>query len=139
MTDVKKQQICIKFCFKLCKTVFETQRMLTEAFDDKALGQTQTYECFKHLKNGWMSVNDDKRSGQPLTGTTTENLAKMQEAILDNQRQMIHDVCNTVRLSYGMCQQILSDDLNIGRNASKFVPRLLSSDQKEYRIAVYWA
>jgi hypothetical protein len=31
----------------------------------------------------------------------------------------------------------LSDELNIRRIAVKFVPRLLSSDQKEYRIAIY--
>jgi len=40
MTDVKEQWICIKFCFKLCKTASETNRMLKEAFGDNALGQT---------------------------------------------------------------------------------------------------
>jgi hypothetical protein len=49
-----------------------------------------------------MSV-DDKRSGWPSNRTTTENLAKVREAILEEQRQMIHNICNTVRLSYGMC------------------------------------
>jgi len=49
---------------------------------------------------------------------------------------MIHDVCNNVGLLYGTCQQILSDELNMWRIAAKFVPRLLSNDQKEYHIAV---
>ena len=40
----------------------ETQRMLKEAFGDNALGQTQTYEWFKHFKNGWMSLNDEEQS-----------------------------------------------------------------------------
>jgi len=44
MTDVKKQWICIKFCFKLGKTAAETQKMIKEAFGDNALGQTQTYK-----------------------------------------------------------------------------------------------
>jgi hypothetical protein len=43
MTDVKKQWICIKFCFKLGKMAAETHKMLEEAFGDNALGQTQTY------------------------------------------------------------------------------------------------
>jgi hypothetical protein len=50
--------------------------MLKEAFCDYTLGQTKTYECFKHLKNRWMSV-DDERSCQILTRTTTENVAKV--------------------------------------------------------------
>jgi len=38
MTDVKEQQICTKFCFKLGKTPAETHKMLKEEFGDKALG-----------------------------------------------------------------------------------------------------
>ena len=60
MTDVKKQRMCIKFCFKLGKTVSETHRMFEEAFGDNVLGQTQTYEWFKRFKNGCMSVDDDE-------------------------------------------------------------------------------
>jgi hypothetical protein len=56
MTDVKKQWICIKFCFKLGSTPSETNRTFREAFGDNALGQTQTYESFKHFKNRRMSV-----------------------------------------------------------------------------------
>jgi len=46
MTDVKEQQICIKFCFRLSKIRAETYKMLTEAFGDKALGQMPTYKWF---------------------------------------------------------------------------------------------
>ena len=43
--------------------------------------------------------------------------------------------CNIVGLSYGTCQRILSDETNMQRIAAEFVTRLLSSDQKERRIA----
>jgi hypothetical protein len=62
MTDVKEQRICIKFCFKLGKTVSEINRILKEAFGKNALGQTQTYEWFKHFKNRWISVNEEECS-----------------------------------------------------------------------------
>jgi hypothetical protein len=55
MTDVKEQRICIKFCFKLGKMAAETHKMLKEAFGDNALGQTETCEWFKRLKNGHAS------------------------------------------------------------------------------------
>jgi len=60
MTDVKEQQICIKFCFKLRKTSSETQRTFKGAFGDNTLRQTQTYEWLKRFKNGWMSVDDEE-------------------------------------------------------------------------------
>jgi len=60
MTDVKEQWLCIKSHFKLGKTA--SHKMLKEAFGDKALGQTQTYKWFKHFKNRWMLVDNEKRS-----------------------------------------------------------------------------
>jgi hypothetical protein len=50
MTSVKEQQTCIKFCFKLGKMVVE-HKMLKEAFDDNALGLTQTCKWFKLSEN----------------------------------------------------------------------------------------
>jgi len=83
-----------------------------------------------------MSVDDEECFGQPSTVTTTENVAKVRDAILEERRRMSHDVWNIVGLSYGMCQRTLSNELNMRRTAAKFVPRLLSSDQKEYCISV---
>jgi hypothetical protein len=71
MTDVKEQQICFKFCFKLGKTV-ETHKMLKEEFGDNALDQMQTYEWLKCFKSRQVSDDDDdddddECSGRPLT------------------------------------------------------------------------
>jgi hypothetical protein len=60
MADVKKQRICIKFCFKLNKTVAETHRMLKEAFGEQVLRQARTYESLKCFKDGRESVDDRK-------------------------------------------------------------------------------
>ncbi|GFG30152.1 hypothetical protein Cfor_00898 [Coptotermes formosanus] len=137
MTDVKEQRICIKFCFKFGTTAAETHQMLKEAFGDNALDQTQTYEWFKRFKNGWVSVDDDERSGRPLTRTTTENVAKVRQAKREDRRRTIHDACNIVELSYGTCPRILSDELNLPCIAAKFVQWLTSNYQKEQCIAVY--
>lgn len=113
----------------------ETHKMFTKAFGDKALGQTPTYKWFSCFKNGWMSVNNKHSEGHS-TGTTIENVAKLQKAILEDRKWTIHHVCNSVGLLYGMCQRILSDELNKRCTAAKYVPRLMSSDQKELCIAI---
>jgi hypothetical protein len=118
------------------KTAAETHRMLKEAFGDNAMSQSKTFLWCKRFKDGRTSVDDDERSGRPSTSTTPVNIAKVREAILADRRRTIHDVCEIVGVSYGTVQSILSDDLNMRRIAVKFVPRLLSNDQKEHRIAV---
>ena len=87
-------------------------------------------------QDGWTSIDDEERSGLRSTSTTPENIAKVQEAILADCRQTIHDVCEIAGLSYGTVQRILVDNLNMGRISARFVPRLLSDDQKAHRVSV---
>ncbi|PNF41538.1 hypothetical protein B7P43_G12319 [Cryptotermes secundus] len=108
--------------------------MLKQAFGDNSLDQTQTYDWYKHLKNGRISTDDDDRSGRPSTGKTPENVAKVRDLILQDRRLTIQDLCNTLGLSYGTCQRILSEELNMRRIAAKFVPRLLQNEQKQHRL-----
>jgi hypothetical protein len=94
--------------------------MIKQAFGDDALGQTQTYDWFNLFKNGRTSVDDDGCSGQPSTSTTPENVAKVCEVIREDHRRTIQDVCNILVLSYGTCQRILWDELNMRWIAAKF-------------------
>ena len=89
--------------------------MLKEAFGEQALSQARTFEWLKRFKDGRESVEDDKHSGRPSTCTTPEMIAKVREVILEDRRKTIHDVCNRVGLSYGSCQRILADELNMRR------------------------
>ncbi|PNF35236.1 hypothetical protein B7P43_G06872 [Cryptotermes secundus] len=136
MADLREQRVCIKFCFKLGKTAAETHQMLKQAFGDNSLGQTQAYDWYKRFKHGRMSTYDDDRSGRTSTGTTPKSVAKVKDLILQDRRLTIQDLCNTLGLSYGTCQRILSEELNMRRIAAKFVPRLLQNEQKQHRLEV---
>jgi hypothetical protein len=110
--------------------------MLQEAFEDNSMSQSKTFLWYKRFKDGRMSEDDDEHSGRPLTSTTPENIVKVRKAILADHRQTIHDVCETVGLSYRTIQCILADNLNMRRISARFVPRLLSDDQKALRVSV---
>ncbi|PNF35989.1 hypothetical protein B7P43_G02291 [Cryptotermes secundus] len=134
MADLREQRVCINFCFKLGKTAAETHQMLKQAFGENNLGQTQTSNCYKRFKNGRTSTDDD-RSGRPSKGKTPENVAKVRDLILQDRRLTIQDLCNALGLSYGTCQRISSEELNV-RIAAKFVPQLLQNEQKQHRLEV---
>ncbi|PNF27477.1 hypothetical protein B7P43_G08983 [Cryptotermes secundus] len=100
MADLREQRVCIKFCFKFLKTTADTHQMLKEAFGENSVGQTQTYDWCKRFKNGRTSTVDDDRSGRPSTDTTSENVAKVRDLIVQDRRLTIQDLCNTLGLSY---------------------------------------
>jgi len=111
--------------------------MLQEAFGVNAMSQSKTFLWYKRFKDGRRSVDDDEGSGRPSTSTTPENIAKVREAILANRREIIHDVYEIVGLSYGTIKRILAESLNMGHISARFVPRLLSYDQKALRVSAF--
>jgi len=110
--------------------------MLQEAFGDNVMSQRKTFVWYKRFKDGRTSVDDDEQSRRPSTSTTPENIAQVRDAIFADSRETIHDVCETVGLSYGTVQRILADNLNMRLISARFVPRLLSDDEKALHVSV---
>jgi hypothetical protein len=51
----------------------------------------------------------------------TENVEKIRELIHEDCHQTIHELVDTAGISYGVCQEILTENLNMRRIAAKFV------------------
>jgi hypothetical protein len=88
---------------KLSKSSTETPVMLREAFGEYSLSQTVVFEWHSRFKAGRVSAKDDKRSGQPSTSKTIENVEKIRELIYKKRRRTIHELADTTRIIYGVC------------------------------------
>jgi hypothetical protein len=64
-----------------------------------------------------VSVEDDKRSGRPKTNRMTETIENIWELITQDRRRAIHKLVNTVGISCGVIQEILTENLNLLRIA----------------------
>jgi hypothetical protein len=60
-----------------------------------------------------VSAEDNKRTRRPSTSKTTENIEKIQELIHEDRLQAIHELADAVWISYGVCQEILTENLNM--------------------------
>jgi len=136
MAEVEEQRVCIKFCVRLGKTGSETFEMLKQAFGDSCMSRSRTFEWFGRFKNGRTSTANDDRSGRPSTATTPSKVEQVRAAVNQDRRRTIHDICAEVGIGYGSCQRILTEQLNMYRIAAKFVPRVLTQDQKDSRVAI---
>jgi hypothetical protein len=81
-----------------------------------------------------VSVEDDGCSGRISTSKTTENVEKTWELIREERCRTIHELAGTVGISYGVRQEILTENLNMQHTAAKFVPWLLTNDQKQWFV-----
>ena len=69
MKENVEQRYAIKFCVKLNKSVTETFASLTEAYGDATLSRTLVFKWHKTFKEVRENVEDDPRSGRPISST----------------------------------------------------------------------
>ena len=131
VADDEEQRERLKLCFLLGKSAAETILMLQESFKEEALSKTQVYERYSHFKGGEMSREDQPSSGRPSTCRKDENLDNVRNAVNADRRWTIDEISEINGLSWSSCQRMLKEDLNMKRVSAKFVPRLLTKDEKK--------
>jgi hypothetical protein len=105
-----------------------------EAFGEHSLSRIVVFEWHLRFKDSRVSVGDDERSGRPGTSKMTENFETVQELIHEDHHGTIHELADIVGISYSVCQKILTENLNMHHISAKFVPGLLTDDQKQRRV-----
>jgi len=136
MCESTEQRICIKVCFEIGKTATETYQVLQQAYSEAAMGLTQVFDWFRRFKEGRTSVESDPRSGRTSTSRNEEMFAKVKTIVRNNRRLTVREVAGDCGISVGSCDAILTDDLHMKYVCAKFVPRLLTDDQREQRQTI---
>lgn len=136
MAEFHEQRVNIKFCVKLSKTFTETHQMMKQVYGDQCLSRTNCYYWFRRFKDGRENVNDDPRSGRPSTSTDDAHVSQVNEMVRSNRRLTVREIAEDCIISFGSCQEILTETLGMRRIAAKFVPRLLTQEQKDHRITI---
>jgi len=136
MKDLEEQHVCVKFCLKLGKTFTEIFQMLQQAYGEDCLSHTQCYEWYQHFKSGRTSIEDDPKSGRPSSSTGDNHIEKVRSVTRENRRLTIREVSEEVGICKSSCHTILTDKMKMHRVATKFVPCLLTEEQKQNRVSV---
>ena len=116
--------------FLTVKSAKETHEMLILVYGDAAVTMRTVYKWFERFRIGCESVEGEGRSGRPSTSKTQENVEIINEMISSNRRLTIREISEDLNISYGSVQNILTTDLNVRRESEKFVPRVLTVEQK---------
>jgi len=81
-------------------------------------------------------VDSDPRSGRPSTSKTAENVERVRSAINKNRRLTVRELEEDFGISKNIVNRILTEDLEMYRVIAKFVPRVLTEDQKNSRVEI---
>ena len=136
MTEKRDKRICIKFCFQLGKTSSETIEMMQKAFGSECMSKTRIKEWYKRFKDGRTSVDSDSCSGRPSTTKTADNIERVRLAIEQDRRMTVRELGEDLGIPKTIISEILTKNLGMKRVCAKFIPKLLTAEQKNIRLEI---
>ena len=88
------------------------------------------------FKMGRESLEDDDRCGRPLTATTEENISHVHRIVMGDRRVTVNQIATSVGISRERVENILHNELGMSKVSARWVPRLLTPDQKLTRLTL---
>ena len=85
----------------------------------------------------FQGYNDDERPRRLSTSSDDPHVNKINTLCAQNRRLTIKELAEECGISVGSCYEILTIKLKMRRVTAKFLPRLLTDDQKANRVRFY--
>ena len=102
---------------------------------NKTLGdESPSYSLVKkwaaEFRRGRQSFEDYEWSGYPKEATTDKNVELVHSLIMCNRRRSLCDTARQIGTSFGAVQSVLTNILMMSKVSARWVPRILTKDQK---------
>jgi histone-lysine N-methyltransferase SETMAR len=124
----------IRFLFLDGKTCEEIKVKLHAVYKDHAPSMTTIRYWFNEFKRGRTSVFDEERPGRPIEVSTEDMVNKIHDVVLADRRVKIREIADIVNISIERVQNILHEKLGMKKLSARWVPRLLTVEQKRNRM-----
>ena len=92
------------------------------------------FRWIKAFKAGKFSVEDDTRPGRPKTSVTKANIPAVKIVVEQDARLSVRDIASCTGISEGRVQTILKKRLDLKKVCVRWVPHLLTEEQKTQRL-----
>lgn len=134
MTSTENMELraVIKFCEDLGHTPTQTHQLMQKS--NRKCSRELVYKWHRRFREGRTSLEDDVRSGRPDT-VRQRMVARVSDCMEKDRRLTVRAIADDIGTSYGTVERILTQDLNMTKVSARWVPRLLSTDHKENRVA----
>jgi histone-lysine N-methyltransferase SETMAR len=134
--EKKEFRVLIKHYYLRGKTISETKEKLKKYYCESAPSHGMIHKWFTEFRCGRTSTTDAERSGRPIEVTNEEMINKIHDIVLEDRRVKVREIVNMVNISSERVCNILHEHLCMKKLSARWVPRLLTVDQKRNRVTM---
>lgn len=123
----------IKYFFIKGLSSKDIKSELDNTLGDSSPSYTTIKTWVADFKRGRKSTEDAPRSGRPKTATCKEIVEKVHKIVLNDRRSKLVEIAEAVGISTERVHYILTEVLDMRKLSARWVPRLLTPEQKLIR------
>ncbi|GFR93853.1 transposase [Elysia marginata] len=112
----------------------EIHQEMVQVYAEKCSSYSTATHWVRKFKSGFLSVMDEHREGRPPSVVTEKNVSTVEKLIMQDRRITVKKLAFETKISKGSVETILHDHLNLNKVSARWVPRLLTTDQKQERV-----
>ena len=113
-----------------CHIRLNSKQIFNEFCGIYTISMCTVFRWVKAFKAGKFSVEDDTRPGRPKTSVTKDNIAAVKIVVKQDARLSVKDIASCTGISEGSVQTILKKRLDLRKVCARWVPYLLTEEQK---------
>lgn len=101
---------------------------------DESPGRTMVFKWYKEFERGRSNLKDDPREGRPKTAVIQENVDAVRQLIQEDRHVTYHQIAASLGIGMTAIQTILQEELRVKKLFSRWIPHLLTAEQKLARV-----
>jgi histone-lysine N-methyltransferase SETMAR len=126
----------IKFFVKEGLTPKEIYSKYIKVCGNSFLSFSTIQKWTAEFKRGRTTLEVDPREGHPKSATTSEIIEQVHDMLLDDWRMNVSEIAETIGISKERVGYILHEELDTKKLHARWVPRLVTADQKRTRMKI---
>jgi len=107
-----------------------------KVYGDSSPSFSTTKKWAAQFKRGPTSLEGDPSEGRPKSATPPEIIEQVHDMVLDDRRMKVREIAETIGISKEHVGYILHEELDMKKLCARWVPRLLTADQKRTRMKI---
>ena len=127
-------RVIIKFSVILGKDASCIHKDLVTVLRENAPSIQTVRKWVKAVSKGRDDMDDEPRPGRPVTACGDANISKVLVSLSDDRRKTCEEISTETSMSRTSVFRVLTNKLNKKKKFSKWVPHLLTDEQKESRV-----
>ena len=115
------------------------KKLMTEistAFGPSCVSYDTVRRWKKKFESGVESIKNAPKSGRPKSASRKEIVSKIKEIVEGDARFTVRDIARKVGISLSTVHLILKKHLKVRKISARWVPHLLTDEQKRQRVKV---